>query len=106
MELKKHALYLLAAGMIATGGSASAADLDKTGFTALGNAAAQSLSQQEMQAVAGELNAGQISAALTSWASQTTNACLSTTLTRLAGAVTTYSSQINATLQKVGLYTP
>jgi hypothetical protein len=106
MELKKHALYLLAAGMIATGGVASAAGSDQTGFTALGNAEAQSLTQQEMQAVTGELNAAQISGALTSWASQTTNTSLSSTLTKLAGAVNTYSSQINTLLQKVGLYTP
>ena len=105
MELKKHALYLLAAGMIATGGSASAADSDKTGFTALGNVEAQSLSQQEMQAIAGELNAGQISATLSLWAAKTTNACLSTALTNLASAVTANAPQINAALMKVGLYT-
>lgn len=54
MKLKQCALYLLAAGMIATGANtAAAAEQNEATFAALSNVEAQSLSIEEMQSITG-----------------------------------------------------
>ena len=65
MELRKRALHLLAAGMIATGGIASAAEQNEGSFTALSGIETQSLSTQEMEAITGQWDLSALRAALT-----------------------------------------
>lgn len=108
MELKQSALYLLAAGMIATGGTAVATEQDQ-GFTALAHVETQALSSHEMQAISGQLNAGQIAAALSEEAAEARAAGLprlAAALDAAAAKTLLNADQINARLQRLHLYTP
>jgi hypothetical protein len=104
MKLKQCALYLLSAGLITAGGSVVAAE--QSSFAALANVETQGLSTQEMQAVTGELNAGQIAFALSAAAAKVCSPALATALTNASAAVTLNAGAINTFLTKVGVYTP
>ena len=75
-------------------------------FAALENTNAQSLSAEEMQSVAGELNAYDIAASLTSLAASANNPRVAAFLTNLANYTLQNAERINAKFDKFGLLTP
>lgn len=76
-------------------------------FSALQGVDAQPMSPQEMNAVAGKLNAYDIAAALTALAAQSANhPKLQAADLALASYIRTNATRINATLQKLGILTP
>ena len=75
-------------------------------FSALQNVEAQSLTAAEMQAIAGELNAGEIAAALSAVAAKLANfPKLAAFYTALAAATLANADAINAKLTRFGLFT-
>jgi hypothetical protein len=108
MNLKRYAPCLIAASMLVAGGAmAGTQEQDVRGFAALGNVEAQSLTVQEMQATAGELNAGQIALALTALSKNSNvNVQVQTAAASLAIIVNKRADLVNAVLLKLRLYTP
>jgi hypothetical protein len=96
MQRNRKAVVALAAAALSAAmfaGSAIAAEND-SGFTALQGVTAQTLSTEEQQSISGELNATGIASWLVSHGA-----------VKLAAEVTQYSTQINALLTKLHLYT-
>jgi hypothetical protein len=109
MSLKRYAPCLIAASMLVAGGGAMAAtqEQDLRGFAALRNVEAQSLTVQEMQATAGELNAAQIVLALTALSKNSSvSVQVQTAAASLAVIVNKKQVLVNAVLVKLKLYTP
>lgn len=105
MRLKQCTPYIFAAAMLAAGGSAIASTAEsENAFAALQNVEAQSLTEQEMLAIAGELNASRIAAALTNLA--TTSSVNRQALQSLAILMKRYPRQVNMVLRMLNLYTP
>lgn len=109
MKLKDSSVGLFSAALLAATLVCTPA-IAKTGpdpaFAALQNAETQSLSAQEMQAIAGELNAYDIAASLLARAAAATNPRIAAYLTRLANYTLTNAVLVNARLDKYGLLTP
>ena len=101
MQLKKCALYVLAAGLMTTGGSVVAGTQEQSSFAALQNVEAQTLSAQEMAAITGELSAADIAAALTAAALKYPS--LATSLNKAAAAVLANAVKIDALLTRLHL---
>jgi hypothetical protein len=103
MGLRKHVLYLAAAGLMA--GPAFAATAGESTFTALQNVEAQGLSQDEMQAIAGQLNAIDIGNDLLAAAAKATNPLVKGALTKLGNWYLANADSLNALFMKWGVYT-
>ncbi len=107
MSLKKLvSLVATAAMLMGTMFSTPAVAQGSTGFSALQGVDAQALSVDELQAITGELNAAQIAGALLARASSTTNLALKAYLMKLYDYTLKNAATIDATLKKLGLYTP
>jgi hypothetical protein len=108
MKRNKKAVVALAAAALSGAlftGPAMAAHND-SGFAALDGVTAQRLSAQEMQSIAGELNAYDIAAALTAEAAKLSQyPQLSASLLKLAAYYTTNATQINNLFMKLHIYT-
>ncbi len=103
MGIRKHVLCVAAAGLMA--GSAFAATPGESSFGALQNVEALALSQQEMQAIAGQLNALDIGNELLAAAATATHPLVKAALTRLGNWYLANADSINALYMKWGIYT-
>ena len=104
--------YIRAAAAALLGGAilcstASAAPPDQGGFSAMQGVKAQTLSVEEMQAISGELNAYDISAALFDTAAKLDRyPKLQAATSRLAEYYKTNAVSINEAFKKLGIFTP
>jgi anthranilate phosphoribosyltransferase len=99
------AAALLAAALVSAPATANTGP--DPAFSALQNVEAQSLTPAEMQAIAGELNAAEIAAALSALAVKyAAFPKLSAFYSALAAYTLANASTINAKLMRLGLYTP
>jgi len=98
------AAAVLAAALVST--PAIAVTGSNSGFAALQNVEAQSLTAAELQAITGEFNAAGIAAALLAQAAASHNRRVAAALTNLANFVTAHAAEINARLMQWHLYTP
>jgi hypothetical protein len=78
----------------------------EVGFSALEGVSAQALTPQEMNEIAGELNAYDIAATLTSLAAKVSNPALKANLLKLAGYNLDNAVKINAVFSRLGILTP
>jgi hypothetical protein len=86
--------------------SANAAPPDQSGFSALEGVPVQALSAEEMQAISGELNAFDISAALVAAAAKLDKfPRLQAATLKLADYYLTNAGAINAAFIKLGIFT-
>ena len=104
MGVRKHVLYLAAAGLMA--GSAFAATPGEASFSALQNVEAEALSQNEMQQITGQLNAYDIGNALLDAAANAANPVIKNALTKLGDYYINNAAAINAFYAKLGILTP
>ena len=108
--MKKTVITLLAAGALSASlfaGSAAAVTPGDNEFAALRGVTAQALSAEEMQAIAGELNATDIyKALLAKAATLSQHPKLQAAVLNLAASVLKNTDAINALLMKLHLYTP
>ena len=108
--MNKTVIPLLAAGVLSASlfaGSAGAVTPGDNEFAALRGVTAQALSAEEMQAIAGELNATDIYNALVAKAATLGQyPKLQAAVLNLAASVLANATQINNLLKKLHLYTP
>ena len=95
----------LAAAAMLSGASAFAGDT-QSGFSALQGVEAQVLSADEMQAIAGRLNAYDTADGLYALAATLTNPHLQASVTKRADAILANAETINAFYQRMGVLTP